>query len=93
MQKEKDKHIKFYLDCIKTRRIPHNGLCSCSSYGHIDDFTLNLFVPTDHDEYQLDSEGLEVTYWGSGLKKEALKKFTPLRQTIVLFMAAINNEL
>lgn len=59
---------------------------------------LEQFSPTNKEKRELGQEGLSRSYWGSGLSDmEDLnilrEAFTPLRQTIVLFMAAMNSEL
>ena len=93
MRKNK-KHLAFYNACMKTRSIPRDGLCCCDAYISLK--LLDLFEPTISDCNQLSEQGLSVGYWASGLNSYAwgkYREFTPLRQTIVLFMAAINNEL
>jgi len=92
-KKKERKHLCFYLDHIKSGVIPSWGLCSCSLYGYLDDRLLDLFTPSSDDLGQLIKEGSATCYWGSGTNTDMLCKFTTLRQTIVLFMAAINNEL
>lgn len=79
-----------------TGRMPASGLCSASLLGYIDENLLDLMEPTLADNEQLEAEGLETIYWASGLKESDPNvdyAFTQLRQTIVLFMAAMNNEL
>jgi hypothetical protein len=79
------KYLKLYYEWIKTGVIPSNGLCS-------------IFC---HDElFQLiDPErGDRITYWGHEAENtvcdiEKWYEFTPLRQNVVLLMAAMNNEL
>lgn len=80
------KHLQFYLDYMKSDTIPYSGLCICASQRLIEHHLLYLFRP----ESLWDAE---FSYWGSGMETDSLYVFTPLRQTIVLFMAAINNEL
>lgn len=86
MTKKKKKHLQFYIDCINNDYVmPQFGLCSCAWAGCIDGVILLQFKP-DHAS--------NFDYWaGKGSTYKAQDKFTPLRQTIVLFMAAINNEL
>jgi len=83
-KKKKGKHLQFYIDCINMDEMPKQGLCSCAWCGYIDEDLLILFKP----------EGASIwSYWAAGDDSYSYKSFSPLRQTIVLFMAAINNEL
>lgn len=87
------KYLKFYKKCVKTGKIPKNGLCECLPQKSID-----LISPSSEDLVILEEEELLTGYWGSGLRYYNLPhdkayKFTPLRQTLVLLLAAINNEL
>ena len=84
-------YLDFYYHCMKTGLMPTWGLCN--KFKHCELFKL------------IDPEvGHNITYWGFELpwpKKaanpnymdEVRFSFTPLRQTIVLFLAAMNNEL
>lgn len=87
--RNKKKYLKFYEDCMTTGELPDYGLCnSIESY----DGELMLFEPPS---------GLfsPYDYWGFGENPEHLSsyvvatKFTTLRQTIVLLLAAMNDEL
>lgn len=101
MKKKKNgKYLRFYNKYIDTGEIPTYGLCRCfeTPCGK-DDKRLLLFEPTIQDEKELKSEGLSCGYWACGLvtsffnMPERRSGFTPLRQTIVLFLACINEEL
>ncbi len=80
-----------------------DGLCSAANFDIIDRRILELFTPTEEDMEQLVEErqmpfgsNPDYSYWASGLTIDhprRVKGFTELRQTIILFMAAINNEL
>jgi hypothetical protein len=83
-KKKTGKHLQFYMVCMKDNRMPRGGLCSCSWNGLIDEALLLLFKP----EY-----ASTFSYWAAGEVVVDYYKFTKLRQTIVLFMAAIKNEL
>lgn len=92
------KHLKFYLDCIKTGEMPNEGLCLCvneGGMGVLETSLLDLFIPNERERDDLFHDDHSRAYWGSGMgdMQCAYFQFTPLRQTIVLFMAAINNEL
>jgi hypothetical protein len=93
-KKKAGKHLKFYKDCMSTGRLPDFGLCY-SLGGRL----LQLFTPTIEEKFQLEDEGLCPIYWAYGVSddfkndEERWHSFSSLRQTIVLLMAAINNEL
>jgi len=86
------KYLKFHFDCLESGVLPSDGLCN-SLLGN----SIQLFEPTDLDFKRLFKEGLPVAYWGCGCRYGSLYerayKYTPLRQTIVLFLAAMNGEL
>lgn len=91
-------HLDFYYHCMASGEMPFEGLCICAMNGIIDPDLLYLFKPSDTDILELQNSEKCTIMWGSDLHKfDASKKcfsgFGPLRQTIVLFMAAINNEL
>ena len=96
------KHLEFYKACMETGVLPKEiyggGLCNCANEELIDTDLLDDLHPTDEDFDKLMDEHKNRCYWGSDLNSvEYLNtlshSFTPLRQTIVLFMAAMNNEL
>lgn len=78
--------------------MPQKGLCSSLND---EDVLFKIISPDYNDLARLRAEGLFTGYWGSGISfREAVSTdidlqfdFTPLRQTIVLFMAAMNREL
>ena len=97
------KNLDFYNECMKTGELPEKGLCGCALEGLISNDLLNLFKPTTEEEIKLHEENTSYIFWGYGLfytdeddcqqYYNVRYSFTPLRQTIVLFMAAMNNEL
>ena len=95
-KKNKMKHMDYHNRCMQTgETIGGYGLCHEALCGRIDPKTLELFEPTDEDKKWLIWEGKSVGYWGIDGPYDYMTydKFTPLRQTIVLFMAAMNGEL
>ncbi len=84
-KKKSRKHLQFYMDCMTNEIMPHNGLCRCAQKGLISENILELFKP--------DSFYAQFTYWASGEDCDFEYSLTPLRQTIVLLMACLNNEL
>ena len=85
---KKKPHLKFYLDNVKWGLLPdYGGLCGHSTKFPdmiLDYDTLKLFAPTEQDYYDPSKR-----YWFG----EDAKDFNELRQTVVLLMAAIHNEL
>ena len=79
--------------------MPAAGLCGCAEIELIAQDLLTYFTPFLEDEEELVREGYGCLYWASGISinhgslHQRMYNFTPLRQTIVLFMAAVNNEL
>lgn len=58
--------------------------------------SLELLTPTIEDYKSLSNDGFCTVYWGSGLPvdhKDEMSAFTPLRQTIVLLICAMHDEL
>src|SRR5688572_28705622 len=96
------KHLDFYYKYMQEGRLPFNGLCGCAMECLIDNEILKLVAPTDEDFETLRSSGFIAIanggYWGSGTllhnnetePDERVRAFSSLRQTIVLFMAALN---
>lgn len=96
------KHLQYYIDAnISGGIMPYSGLCSAANDGAVDEELLELFYPTDDNKDELISQrqllsGSRDGFWAAGVHlyhKDREFGFTPLRQTIVLLMAAINNEL
>lgn len=86
-KKKTSKHLQFYMDCMHKGRMPRVGLCSCAVHEYIDESLLETFIPDN-------TLTTAFSFWASGRQnKNCFYVFTPLRQTIVLLMAALNNEL
>ena len=82
-------YLEFYRRCLKNKKLPNRGLCGCISDPLLDffseahpDFGRSWYWGYDGNHYSEKGTGDEVHF-----------AFTPLRQNIVLFMAAMNNEL
>ena len=105
----KKKHLQFYYDCMATGRLPFlngsfslkGGLCQAAECFLIDGELLDLFQPSIDEVSKLENLHMAAGFWGSEMTIEEVFKnpddcyyaFTPLRQTVVLFMAAMNGEL
>lgn len=96
---KKYNYLTFWENCMNTGMLPiASGLCDeageCSD--NLDPKLLDLFRPTAYDNKWIVWEGNSLFAWGSGVPEghqDEWGVFTPLRQTIVLFMAAMNGDL
>jgi len=90
------KLIDLYKEWMETGEMPEMGLCGCLSETRYAE-NLSLFAPTEEDDIVLYKERKPTIYWGSGEEMNGKTRlcytFTPLRQTIVLLICAIHNEL
>ena len=105
--KKQQKHLDFYNQCMETGYLPLvdfgklTGLCGCADRKQISKKKLALFEPTIADDSELCRGNFSTGWWGYDVKysdtrfniKDRESKFTPLRQTIILFIAAMNGEL
>lgn len=94
----KKKYLPLYEKWIIDGRLPHNGLCNCLREHFWQDLPHELEMCLPDDPHR--------TYWGyelcadnpelglpEGLVYSIHYEFTPLRQNILLLMAALNDEL
>lgn len=90
MSAKKKGFLDFYKDHMKYRRLRYDiGLCKAfydyfEGYGYETTLLEDIFEPTKKDDL-LYNPG---AWWGG-----KTGEFTELRQNMVLFLAAINNEL
>lgn len=91
MAKTKPYHyLKMYREWMEAGKMPNSGLCFYFQHDEL----FGLFVPSSLEEIELTTEKLPVLFWGAETYKELAQfGFGPRRQTIVLFLAAMNNEL
>lgn len=78
--------LDFYYEYLETGHLPTPGLCftAIANYDELEDFE-----PKKEDE----DEPLFWDYWGLDEGYVSFHDFTPLRQNIVLFIAAMRGEL
>lgn len=93
--KEK-KYLPLYEKWMKSNWVEGgNGLCQHFEWQ--DKFSeFRLMMPTRNDLHELFKNNHNVTWWASDTSNPYNKEvgeFNTLRQTIVLFMAAMNDEL
>lgn len=101
MKTKKKKYLKMYEEWMITG-LPHgNGLCN--EIGN-DKLFNELVYLTWEERMDLRHTNEYLAYWASGYtpseysksdenRKMARKSFTPLRQNILLLLAAVNKEL
>lgn len=94
----KKKYLTLYYRWMIVGEIPSDGLCFSLNdpFSDKQDQLLEFFVPTP-EEYDTNGYRLWQCFWAAdGVSQRdplQLCKFTPLRQNIVLLMAAMNGEL
>lgn len=86
--------IDLYYEWMEKGELPADGLCN--SLPHSDIF--ELLIPEASDFRVLEDAGLCTAFWASDRNRndsyyDSAYPFNPLRQNIVLLMAAINDEL
>ena len=88
-------YLELYKKWMAAGKLPWQGLCNSLAKEHQKQFgvyesnnDLRFFKPEDHELV-----GNNKTYWASGSHSERLYQFTPLRQTILLLMAAEKGHL
>lgn len=102
MKRTKQEYLNCYYQWMETGELPRqNGLCYEFIKFRIGlsekDELLELFTPTEDDRITYRGNPFyNDVYWGYGLEEtvsfEADRIFSPLRQTIVLFMAEMAGE-
>lgn len=88
-------YLKMYREWMEAGRITPNTCSGLCDYFGTGDPILELMQPTEEDKDKLRSSYAGAsTYWGAETREEYLNDlFGPFRQTVLLFMAAMNNEL
>jgi hypothetical protein len=100
---KKKMYLPLYEEWMKTGKLPAYGLCYSfgdidgNKYYQIQHELLSIFEPQEFEEYPYIKEDyVWRCFWaadGETNGRNHMSEFTPLRQNIVLFMAAMNNEL
>lgn len=88
--------IDLYYEWMEKGELPEDGLCK--SIPEELRAIFSMVIPTEEDEVTLMSEGFSGFFWASeepldGDDEVRWRRFGELRQSIILFYAAINNEL
>lgn len=86
---KKKKYLPLYKKWMETGELPCTGLCASFREEGMSYYELDNNFLTGNEIFNLNG------WYASGYDRDVytLGKFTPLRQTIVLFMAAMNDEL
>jgi len=82
------KYLKYYKDWASKGRVP-DGLCLIFE----DDKRFKLIEPNFDELHTLRVSNSPAMYWGRESFTQGIYDFTPLRQNIVLLMAAMAGEL
>lgn len=88
---KKKKYLPLYYKWMETGKIPRDGLCH--SLGRLSRRQLKLFAPTPDEA---DEHGHWRGHWGVMLNVYFPSddySFNEFRQTVLLFVAAMNGEL
>lgn len=99
MKPKNKKHLTLYKQSMNTGSLPNDcaGFCDCARLNMVSQKLLyKVMWPSDEDQMELHETDYSVAFWASGCKTTDPRRiggFTPLRQTILLFMAAMAGEL
>jgi hypothetical protein len=90
------KLIEHYKKWAENGQLPSSGLCGSISFKY--DSAFELIKPTDIEKETLRENKLSSLYWGSGLPvaaeyNEKRWALTPLRETIILLICAMHDEI
>jgi hypothetical protein len=88
------KLIDHYKEWLEKGELPVHGLCLSVPNEYKE--SLYLFVPTDDELNELVELGISGLYWASGLgmfDPNKLDALTPLRETIILLICAMHDEI
>jgi hypothetical protein len=96
MKNKKTPFLDFYNENIKSGYMPYSGLCShfeLDCLRLIEMFEKRCDIFDESWFWGFDGEVRTYDKMTEAMAYDYERKFTPLRQTIVLFCAAINEEL
>lgn len=88
-------YLELHKEWMEEGELPCGGLCNFFSYGPTVLTMPQELIPTKQERGLLKKEGFCSVYWASGLPdghEDENTGYTPLRQTLVLLMAALNGE-
>jgi hypothetical protein len=91
------KYLPLYYEWMETGLLPHSGLCRCLNVFN-DNKLFNLVTPDSQQGYWAYwHEFRKTPLYTQDVSREMSMKlqysFNPLRQNILLFLAAMNGEL
>jgi hypothetical protein len=92
MKKKPTPFLDLYKKWGKTGKMTDEGLCFALPKDLFRSEVFELIEPTEDDDIYLRKRKLPRFYWGRGSFEYGDGDFTPLRQTIMLFCAALNGE-
>lgn len=93
---KKQTFLSCYNEWIKEGKLPRPGLCTSLPNELFYNSNWQLIRASTDERYQLYIKNFSSTYWADGRKRIESSgpcDFTPLRQTIMLLAACLNDEL
>ena len=89
---DKQKLLNLYEKAYKLGKMPNEeGLCNEFDILSINFNNINLFNPTYEDKKILSNNGERQLWWGAESLKNPIDKFTPLRETVLCFLIAMED--
>ena len=86
------KLIELHKEWVQKGRISDGGLCVAVPKEYEDD--LEMFSPTVYEQVGHSEDGYWLAWWGRHkTETNSYRIYNPFRQTIVLLICAMNNEL
>ena len=92
MKKNKG-YLDYYKEWMEKGGMPDYGLCNSLPKKLLKKRLFDLLRPTMLNINDLKEEGLPTMFWGSGSMKYRLHDLSPLRETILILAAILNDEL
>lgn len=94
MRKEPQTFLECYNLWVKNAyTMPGGGICKSLPLHLKNSKAFGLIVPDVDEKFALFLDDKDEVYWGSDSWWSKSNQFTPLRQTIILLAAALNDEL
>lgn len=91
-KKEKLGYIDFYKRWVAANELPIGGLCSSLPRQLSENEVFEMIKPTKKDIKKMIKESHCVTYWASGSAESKWGRLTPLRETLLILAALLNDE-
>lgn len=86
-------YLDYYYKWMETGRMPEGGLCCSLPKELLEKEVFQLLIPTTEDIDALEAYNLPTIFWGRGSWIYEMDDLTPLRETILILAAILNDEL